>query len=163
MTTEPIKFYPTPDVNNRLVSSDFDIVKINKLKTHTVIGICEDELFEPQPLIITVEMGIPRPIACESDNINETVDYDSVRKIIISFAQKHRHKLLESFAEDLSRVLINKFSLSVISIELEKPHKYPDVESVGFFMQRKAENINTSTVKKTNIFSLLGKGIIPEK
>ena len=49
--------YPS-HLENHFSFNGLDIVKITKLKTSTVIGICEDELFEPQPLIITIDMGI---------------------------------------------------------------------------------------------------------
>ena len=57
MTMESIKLNTPSHLENHFSSDDLDIVKITKLKTHTVIGICEDELFEPQPLIITIDMG----------------------------------------------------------------------------------------------------------
>ena len=66
MTLQPIKLNTSTDLENHFSSNYLDIVKITKLKTHTVIGICEDELFEPQPLILTIDMGIPRPTACDS-------------------------------------------------------------------------------------------------
>ena len=59
MTMEPIKLNTPSHLENHFSFNDLDIVKITKLKTSTVIGICEDELFEPQPLIITIDMGIP--------------------------------------------------------------------------------------------------------
>jgi dihydroneopterin aldolase len=129
-----------------------------------VIGICEDELFEPQPLIITIDMGIPRPTACDSDNIGQTVNYDCVRKTVIKFATNNKYKLLESFGEQLSRILLDKYKLSIIKLEIEKPAKYPDVDSVGFVMTRKASNKSLKfRHHENNIFYLLGSGIIPKK
>ena len=138
MTIEPIELNTPSGLKNRSSFNELDIVKITKLKTHTIIGICEDELFEPQPLIITIDMGIPRPTACDSDDIRQTVDYDCVRKTVIKFATKQQYKLLESFGEHLSRISLDKYKLSIIKLEIEKPAKYPDVDSVGFVMTRKA-------------------------
>ena len=158
---ESIKFNTPSDQENHISSKELDVVKITKLKTHTVIGICEDELFEPQPLIITIDMGIPRPRACDSDDIRQTVDYDCVRKTVIRFATNNKYKLLESFGDQLSRILLGKYKLSTIKLEIEKPAKYPDVESVGFVMLRTARNLKIKRFQN-NIFYLLGSGIIPK-
>ena len=163
MTLDPIKLNTTFDLENHFSSNDLDIVKITKLKTHTVIGICEDELFEPQPLILTIDMGIPRPRACDSDDISQTVDYNSVRKTVIKFATNNKYKLLESFGEQLSRILLDKYKLSIIKLEILKPAKFPDVESVGFLMVRSADKSLKFKHHENNIFYLLGSGIIPTK
>ena len=163
MTMEPIKFKPAHELLNHSFYCELDTVKINKLKIDTVIGICEDELVTPQPLVITLEMGIPRPIACESDDIRQTVDYGSVRKTVIDFATNNKYKLLESFTDHLSQILLDKFNLSVIRLEVEKPQKFPDLESVGFVVQRKAQRNPNWIRQRNNIFSLLGSGIVPEK
>ena len=163
MTLEPIKLNTPTDLENHFSSNDLDIVKITNLKTHTVIGICEDELFEPQPLILTIDMGIPKPGACDSDNISQTVDYDCVRKTVIKFATNNKYKLLESFGEQLSRILLDKYKLSTIKLEIKKPAKYPDVESVGFIMFRSAGKSLKFRHYENNIFYLLGSGIIPKK
>ena len=162
MTMEPIKLNTPSHLENHFSFNDLDIVKITKLKTSTVIGICEDELFEPQPLIITIDMGIPRPTACDSDDIRQTVDYDCVRKTVIKFATNNKYKLLESFGEQLSRILLDKYKLSIIKLEIEKPAKYPDVDSVGFVMTRKASKSLKFRHHENNIFYLLGSGIIPK-
>ena len=163
MTIEPIELNTPSGLKNRSSFNDLDIVKITKLKTHTIIGICDDELFEPQPLIITIDMGIPRPTACDSDNIQHTVDYDCARKTVIKFATNNKYKLLESFGEQLSRILLDKYNLSVIKLEIEKPAKYPDVESVGFVIIRQASKSLKYKQHENNIFYLLGSGIIPQK
>ena len=45
---ETIKFNPSPDLENHFSYNDLDVVKIKRLKTYAVIGICEDELVEPK-------------------------------------------------------------------------------------------------------------------
>jgi dihydroneopterin aldolase len=164
MTIEPIKLNTPSHLEDHCSFNGLDIVKITNLKTSTVIGICEDELFEPQPLIITIDMGILRPTACDSDDIRQTVEYDCVRKTVIKFATNNKYKLLESFGEQLSRILLDKYKLSIIKLEIEKPAKYPDVDSVGFVMTRKASNKSLKfRHHENNIFYLLGSGIIPKK
>ena len=158
---EPIKFKPVHKLQNRSFFGELDVVKINKLKIDTIIGICDDELIEPQPLVITMEMGIPRPIACESDDIRQTVDYTCVRKTVMRFAKSNKYRLLESFADHLSKILLDEFNLSVIKMEVEKPHKFPDVESVGFVLERKALRSPRLVGQSNNIFYLLGSGFIP--
>src|SRR5687768_9188984 len=49
-----------------------DIIFIEGLLGHTVIGIHESELHEPQPLRIDLQAGLPRSAACDTDRIGDT-------------------------------------------------------------------------------------------
>jgi dihydroneopterin aldolase len=86
-----------------------------------------------------------------------------VRKTIIKFATNNKYKLLESFGDHLSIILLDKYNLSIIKLEIEKPAKYPDVDSVGFIVTRKASKSLKFRQHENNIFYLLGSGIIPTK
>jgi dihydroneopterin aldolase len=86
-----------------------------------------------------------------------------VRKTVIKFATNNKYRLLESFGEQLSKILLGKYKLSIIKLEIEKPGKYPDVDSVGFIMTRKTSKSLKFRHHENNIFYLLGSGIIPKK
>ncbi|MEY2689405.1 MAG: hypothetical protein RL375_3604, partial [Pseudomonadota bacterium] len=52
-----------------------DLIFIDGLVAQTVIGIHDNELHQTQPVRIDVCAGVPRPRACDSDDIADTIDY----------------------------------------------------------------------------------------
>ena len=141
-----------------------DIVYIKNLKGKTIIGICDNELFEPQEIMLDISMGIPNIKACNSDKISHTIDYDQVRNYVLQFMVNHRYKLLESFAEEVANLILKKFGAHWVKIDVSKPKKYDDVDSVGIIIERSKES-----EKQTNLFNetqhilkIIGAGHVPK-
>ena len=136
-----------------------DIVSINNLKGKTIIGICDDELHDPQEICIDISMGLPFIRACNSDNINHTLDYDKVRRKILEILKTHRLKLLEALAEKIANVILDEFGARWTKIKVIKPRKYCDVDSVGVVIERRAKNV---AKKSQNILKVIGAGHVPK-
>jgi len=65
---------PSPDPTARTAGAALDIVFIDGFRGNTVIGIHHDELHDAQPVRIDLAIGVPRPLACDTDRIGDTVD-----------------------------------------------------------------------------------------
>src|ERR1700757_512510 len=52
-----------------------DIVYIEGFVAQTVIGIDAGELHEPQPVQLDLAIGVPSLRACETDRIDDTINY----------------------------------------------------------------------------------------
>ena len=146
------------------LDNPLDIVYIKNLKGKTIIGICEDELIEPQEIIIDVSMGIPHIKACNSDNISHTIDYDQVRSSILRLMVNHNYKLLESFAEQIAFLTIEEFGAFWVRINVAKPRKYVDVDSVGITIERTKESKRQNNIfnKTQHILKIIGAGHVPK-
>ena len=59
-----------------------DIIFLRELKIETLIGVYEWEKRVPQTLQIDLEIALPSSLACQTDNINDALNYaDIVRDI----------------------------------------------------------------------------------
>jgi len=67
-----------------------DLVFIEGLSGQTVIGIHDSELHRPQPIVIDLYAGVPRSRACDSDRIDDTIDYSVVRERVGRLLREHR-------------------------------------------------------------------------
>lgn len=139
-----------------------DIVEIEELVGSAVIGICADELYIPQPITISLYMGIPRPVACKTDQIQHTIDYDCVRTTILNLMSNNKFKLLEAFAENLASKLLKEYPIFWLKLSVKKPHKYKDVKAVGICIERKSSQIFEHTRESSKIYNLIGTGLIPK-
>jgi dihydroneopterin aldolase len=161
---QPLPFQPatapTPD------AEPLDLVFIEGLSGQTVIGIHDSELHRPQPVVIDLYAGVPRSRACDSDRIEDTIDYSVVRERVVQLLREHRIQLLEAFAEAIAAILIEEFGARWARVKVIKPNKFDDVRSVGVQIERFAADDETDArhaQRGAAVLRLIGTGMVPDK
>lgn len=72
------------------------IISIDSLNIKAHIGLTEEERAKPQDIMVHVKLYLPKiPDACLNDNIDDTICYFKICKIIKSFCRDTECKLLE--------------------------------------------------------------------
>ncbi len=137
-----------------------DLVFIEGFTGQTVIGIHDSELHRPQTIRIDLTAGLPRPRACDTDQIADTIDYGVVRERLQRLLQEHRLTLLESFAETVAEILIGEFGAHWVRVVVVKPRKFDDVEAVGVAIERRRA-AEPAGGRGTPVLSLIGAGMVP--
>lgn len=135
-----------------------DLVFIEGLLGHTVIGIHESELHRPQPLLIDLTAGLPRARACDTDRIVDTIDYGVVRERLHRLLREHRLQLLEAFAEAVAEIVIGEFGARWVRVKVVKPCKFDDVQAVGVQIERWAA---APTPRQASVLQFIGRGMVP--
>lgn len=138
-----------------------DVVFIDGFRGRTVIGIHQDELHADQPLRIDLAIGVPRPLACDTDRIGDTVDYGEVRLALHKLLASHRVQLLEAFAEIVAGMLIRDFGAHWVRVAVTKPAKFDDVDGVGVIIERRRPTEAPIRPRDAEVLSLLGAGLVP--
>lgn len=146
-----------PEADNAL-----DVIFIEGLVGDTVIGIHDDELHDAQPIRIDLYAGVPRPRACVSDRIGDTIDYSVVRARLLRHLREHRLQLLEAFAESVAAIVLDEFGAQWVRVVAAKPRKFDDVEAVGVAIERHAVPVERRPGRSAAVLSLLGAGQAPE-
>lgn len=160
---QPLPFQPaiapTPDAEL------LDLVFIEGLSGETVIGIHDSELHRPQTVVIDLYAGVPRSRACDSDRIEDTIDYGVVRERVVRLLREHRIQLLEAFAEAIASILIEEFGARWARVKVIKPHKFDDVQSVGVQIERFAADDTDArhAQRGAAVLRLIGTGMVPDK
>lgn len=113
-----------------------DQIFIEGLVGETVIGIHDDELHAPQPVVIDVHAGVPRTRAADTDRIGDTIDYSVVRARLLRLMVEHRTQLLEAFAEEIARIVLHEFGARRVRVRVVKPRKFSDLDAVGVQIDR---------------------------
>lgn len=141
-----------------------DLIFIEGFTGETVIGIHESELHRPQPLVIDLQAGVPHARACETDRINDTIDYGVVTERLRRLMAEHRVTLLEAFAETIADILIHEFGARWVRVKVVKPRKFPDVTAVGVQIERVApEPAPSRPGHSAAVVQLLASGMLPGK
>ena len=138
-----------------------DLIFIEGFLGETVIGIHETELHRPQPLVIDVHAGLPHARACDTDRINDTIDYGVVCERLRRLMVEHRLQLLEALAETIADILIGEFGARWVRVKVVKPKKFSDVSAVGVQIERMAPAPEVRPSHNAAVLRLLGTGMVP--
>ena len=113
------------------------IIKIKNLKARTIIGVFDWEKKQERDLFINLEMQINASQAIQSDNIQDTLDYDTISKTIIQETAKTRFDLIEKLAAHLLDIIMQDERIIYSKIEIDKPGAIKQAESVSVVHERK--------------------------
>jgi FolB domain-containing protein len=83
-------------------------------------GVDEHEKTTEQPFKISLELDYDASAAQQSDNIDDAVDYASVRQTVISVVQDSSFNLLERLAQAIGDKLLEDSRVSKATITIEK-------------------------------------------
>ncbi len=148
-----------PSPSETTAAEPMDLIVIEGLTGHTVIGIHASELHRPQPLVIDIHAGVPRARACDTDRIGDTIDYSVVRERVLRLLAEHKLLLLEAFAEAVADILLGEFGAAWVRVKVVKPNKFDDVAAVGVQIERRAAS--TRQQSHATVLHLIGSGMVP--
>lgn len=119
-------------------SSDKIIIRGLSLSSH--VGVPDDERAQSQELRVHVTL-FPEPSQQPlDDDIERTVDYYAVSLRLEEVAKEKPRKLIETLAEDMAATVLAEFSVSAVSIEIEK-FILPNTHHVGVLITRDRRDI----------------------
>ena len=114
-----------------------DTIKIEGLRLSTQIGVPDEERAGWQSLAAHLTLTPIHGFADAGDDITKTVDYDAVARQIRSLASGKPRKLIETLAEEITELLLDKFPLQAVDVELRK-YILPDCDYVAVNISRSA-------------------------
>jgi dihydroneopterin aldolase len=83
-------------------------------------GVTEEERRVGQRYRLDVELRLPLSAAAASDNLSETVSYAEVHDLSVSAIRERPFNLIESAAERVASVLLERFPVEGVTIRLTK-------------------------------------------
>ncbi len=113
-----------------------DIVFISGLAIDATIGVYDWERTIKQRLVLDLEMCFDIKRAASSDDLKYALDYSAVSQRIISFVEASSYQLLEALAEDVSKIVMDEFSVSGLKLRVNKPGAVPEASGVGLLIVR---------------------------
>jgi dihydroneopterin aldolase len=105
---------------------------LKNFETSLSIGIHDFEKQAKQRVIVNVDLYLDPDGKIERDHIDETVDYDFVRREIVSLADGCHFNLQETFCERILAICLARPGVLAARVSSEKLDVYADCESVGF-------------------------------
>jgi dihydroneopterin aldolase len=113
-----------------------DIIFLNEIRIETIIGMHEWERRARQVVILDVEMGADIPRAAASDQLKDTLDYQTAARRIMEFVSGTEFRLLETLAESVADLLLREFKTTWCRVRLKKQGAVKGVRDVGVMIER---------------------------
>ncbi len=98
-----------------------DRIIIRDLLVRSVLGVDAGERREMQDVFISVTLHADLRKAGESDRLEDTVDYRSIKKEILSVAEGSRYRLAEALAERVAALCLAHAGVRRADVVVEKP------------------------------------------
>jgi len=113
-----------------------DIIFLRDLKVTTLIGIYEREKLVPQTIQIDLDIALPNSRACETDDINDALDYADVAQHIQTVLSEGHFSLLETLAEHIAQIILKDFSAPWVKVSVAKLNAIRNCKMVGISIER---------------------------
>ncbi len=116
-----------------------DQIFVHNLLVRGVLGVSERERANSQDIIINLVLFSDIKNCGISDNINDTVNYRTVAKLVMAHAEKAARYTVEALAEDIAKICLLQERVEGVRVKVEKPGAVRFSESVGVEIERYTE------------------------
>jgi len=116
-----------------------DQIHIRDLRLRCIIGVSEEERREKQDVVIHVTMYADLQKACQSDNIEDSVDYRAVKKDILKIVESSAFRLVEALAEEIAQQCLRRPKVRRARVAVEKPGALRFARTAGVQITRSKE------------------------
>ncbi len=113
-----------------------DKIFIYDLLLRCIIGIYPHERVEKQDVLVNVALECDLAQAGESDRIEDTVDYKSIKKEIIRLVEGSAFNLIEKLAAEIARVCLAADGVRRVTVTVDKPGALRFTRSVAVEITR---------------------------
>ena len=113
-----------------------DIIFLRELKVETLIGVYEWEKRVPQILQLDLEIALPSSRACQSDDLNDALDYSQVAQHIQTVLSEGHFSLLETLAEHIAQIILKDFNAPWVKVSIAKLQAISNCKIVGVSIER---------------------------
>jgi dihydroneopterin aldolase len=113
-----------------------DIIFLRELKVETLIGVYEWEKRAPQTLQLDLDIALPDSRACQTDNIDDALDYAKVAQHIQTVLSEGHFSLLETLAEHIAQIILKDFNAPWVKVSVAKLQAIRNCKMVGVCIER---------------------------
>jgi D-erythro-7,8-dihydroneopterin triphosphate epimerase len=108
-----------------------DAIHIKDLLLRCIIGINDNERVQKQLVMINITLFADLSTACDSDVIDDTVDYDTLKKQVAAMVEKSSFFLIEKLVNEIASICFTFKDVQAVRVLAEKPDALRSAKSAG--------------------------------
>jgi FolB domain-containing protein len=113
-----------------------DTLFLRDMTLYGVVGVNPDERVERQPIVLNVELGCDLSAPCQSDRLEDTVNYKSLQDRIVREVESSRHLLIERLAQRVADICLEEPLVQTVTVTLDKPRALRFTRAAGVRITR---------------------------
>lgn len=122
-----------------MVLSGHDLVTIQNLRVWTLVGVHPHERMSRQEVCVDAWIATDTTPAAAEDDLSLTIDYSRVAEAFREHAAGATDLLIETLAENLARLALERFGALAIRLRVRKLGAIAGADSVGITIERTHE------------------------
>lgn len=99
-----------------------DIIRLKNMVFYGYHGVHASENHLGGKFSVDLELYRPLRRAGRSDNLDDTINYQSIYETVESFTKNHKFYLIEALAESIAREIIKNYLVEKLIIRVRKPN-----------------------------------------
>jgi FolB domain-containing protein len=111
--------------------SRHDKIRINDLQLRCIIGVNDWERTQKQDVIINVTLYADLHKPCQTDNLDDSVDYKEIKKEIIAMVENSSFNLIERLAGQIAKICLSPPLVEAVQVSIDKPGALRFAKTVG--------------------------------
>ncbi len=125
--------------NSSMIITSRGRIGIFQHKIPCVIGVYPEERLYEQDLIVDLQVEADFSSCALTDQIEDTVDYETLADLCTQLAQERKYQLLETFACEVMQALFERYEIRWAKIQIKKPSALPTAEYAMVELEQKRE------------------------
>jgi len=113
-----------------------DRIHIEDLTVSCIIGIRPEERVHKQNVVVNITLETDMRAAGQSDALEDTVDYSSLKDHIVAMMEQSEFFLIEKLAAEIASLCLQRDMVSAARVRVDKPGALTFAKSVGVDIHR---------------------------
>ena len=99
-----------------------DTIRLKNLQFYGFHGVDKSEKHLGGRFEVDVEMQLSLTKSCDSDDLNDTVNYERIYKTVNTCVSKDKFYLIEALASSIAKDILINYPINSIKVRVRKPH-----------------------------------------
>ena len=99
-----------------------DVIRLKNMVFYGYHGVSESEKSLGGKFEVDLDLYKDLQIAGQSDDLNETLNYEKIYKTVQNCTKKNKYYLIEKLADRIARSVLRKYKTDKVIVRVRKPH-----------------------------------------
>ena len=123
-----------------MADGKLDKIHIRDLLLRCIIGVYESERENKQDILINITLYADLNKSCETDSLDDTVDYKVIKKKIVNMVESSSFKLIERLAEKIADICLENRKVRKVNVIVDKAGALRFARSVAIEIEREQKH-----------------------
>jgi FolB domain-containing protein len=119
-----------------MAERELDKIHIRDLLIRCIVGIFDWEREKKQDVLINITLYADLKTACQTDRIEDTVDYKAIKQKVVNMVESSSYMLVERLAERVAEICLENPQVQRAKVLVDKTGALRFARSVGIEIVR---------------------------